>query len=137
SWRIGSIPPFAEGCKGFYLSGDIMQLFAKVYLDEDVSVLLAELLKARGFDASTALASGMLGKLDEEQLAYAVVQQRALLTHNRKHFEQLHERYIAESKSHFGIILAVRRDVYELAQRAARLLNTVTADEMEKQLRYI
>jgi hypothetical protein len=47
------------------------QVFISFYLDEDVSVLLlADLLRARGFEATTAQEAGQLGKTDEEQLAY-------------------------------------------------------------------
>jgi hypothetical protein len=47
------------------------RVFISFYLDEDVSVLLlADLLRARGFEATTAQEAGQLGKTDEEQLAY-------------------------------------------------------------------
>jgi hypothetical protein len=36
-----------------------MKLFAELYLDEDVSVLVAALLRARGFDVITARDEGM------------------------------------------------------------------------------
>jgi hypothetical protein len=39
-------------------------VFIRLYLDEDVNVLVADLLNARGFDALSAR--------DAEQLAYAV-----------------------------------------------------------------
>lgn len=47
-------------------------LFIRLYLDEDVNVLVADLLKARGFDALTARDAGQLQASDEDQLAYAV-----------------------------------------------------------------
>lgn len=53
-----------------------MKLFCTLYLDEDVSVLLGELLDARGFDVITARDRGMLGKSDEEQLAYSASKER-------------------------------------------------------------
>ncbi|MEA5625066.1 DUF5615 family PIN-like protein [Nostoc sp. UHCC 0251] len=49
-------------------------VFIRLYLDEDVHVLVADLLKARGFDAITARDAGKLQISDEEQLAYAVSQ---------------------------------------------------------------
>ncbi|MEH1910804.1 MAG: hypothetical protein V7L05_07805 [Nostoc sp.] len=48
------------------------QIFISLYLDEDVNVILADLVKARNFEATTAQKAGQLGKTDEEQLAYAV-----------------------------------------------------------------
>lgn len=112
-------------------------VFARVYLDEDVAVLLARLIGVRGFDAITARDVGMLSQDDENNLAYAVSQSRALVTHNRADFEALHEQYITEGWSHSGIIIAVRRPVYELAERLLRPLNSLTADEMRNQLLYI
>lgn len=64
-------------------------LFISLYLDEDVHVLVADLLKARGFDATTAREAEQLQKSDTEQLTYAVSQGRTLLTHNRVDFEIL------------------------------------------------
>jgi hypothetical protein len=78
-----------------------------------------------------------LGSSDAEQLAYAVSQHKALLTHNRRHFEALAQSYAATGRIHYGMILAVRRQPYEIARRLLLILNYVTADEMEDQVRYI
>lgn len=66
------------------------RLFIDVYLDEDVSVLVARLVRARGFTARTAVEAGQLHASDAQQLAYATGQNMALLTHNRVDFELLH-----------------------------------------------
>ena len=113
------------------------RLFIELYLDEDVSVLLADLVRARGFVAITTQEAGMAGKDDPEQLAYAVGREAAMLTHNRKDYETLAQEYFAAGQAHYGIIIAARRRPYELARRLLSLLNTATADEMENQLRYI
>lgn len=113
------------------------RLFISLYLDEDVSTLIAELVKRRGFQAGTARDAGKLGLSDVEQLAYASEQRMAILTHNRADFEALARRYIAGGKLHSGIIIAVRRPVHEVSRRLLSLLNQVTADEMENQLLYI
>ena len=114
-----------------------MKLFAEVYLDEDVSVLIGTLLQARGFGAHTARDEGMLGEDDPAQLAYATSLECCIVTHNRIHFEQLHSEYIASDRSHFGIIVATRRSPYEVTRRLTVLLNTLTADEFENQLLYV
>ena len=41
------------------------RLFAELYLDEDVSALVAELLRARGFDALTTHEAGRKGAKTE------------------------------------------------------------------------
>jgi len=59
------------------------------------------------------------------------------LTHHRADFEALAQTYFTSGQSHCGIIIAVRRDPYELARRLLVLLNRVTAEEMHNQRRYI
>jgi hypothetical protein len=115
----------------------LSHLFIELYLDEDVDVLLADLVRARGFSVTTTVEAGQLGKTDAEQLAYAVSQELALLTHNRVHFEILAQEYSAEGRTHFGIILASRHSPYEILRRLLLLLDQVTADEMQDQVRYI
>ena len=39
-----------------------MKLFASLYLDEDASVLIEDILRARGFDVTTARNEKMLGR---------------------------------------------------------------------------
>lgn len=75
-------------------------LFVELYLDEDVDVLVADLLRANGFAATTALEAGQLHKDDREQLAYAVSQRKTLLTHNRADFEALALGYFAGGELH-------------------------------------
>jgi hypothetical protein len=38
---------------------------------------------------------------------------------------------------HYGVIIAVRRSPQEIAQRLLKILNQVTSDEMQNQVRYI
>lgn len=113
------------------------RLFIELYLDEDVDILVAQLLRARGFSALTTQEAGRKGKTDAEQLAFARNQKLTLLTHNRVDFERLAKEYFEEGKTHYGIIIAVRRPTPELVKRLLVILNHVTADEMVNQLRYI
>ncbi len=114
-----------------------MKLFATIYTDEDVSKLVATLLKARGFDVTTTSEQAMLSQSDSQQLAYAASVERCLLTHNRVDFERLHLEYMTEGRQHSGIIVAPQKNAYEIAQRVAILLNTLTADEINNQLLYV
>ncbi len=113
------------------------RLFAELYLDEDVSVLVASLLRARGFQATTTQEAGKVGATDREQLAHAVDGQMAFLTHNRSDFERLAEEYRLGGKGHHGILIAVRRPPHEIARRLLGILNRITADEMENLLLYL
>lgn len=114
-----------------------MRIFAALYLDEDVSVLVAALLRARGFDVTTAREEGMLGRNDGDQLTCAVKLGRSIFTHNRLDFEQLHRAYLSANRVHSGIVIGSRRNPYELARRIAVLLNTLTTDELKNQLLYL
>lgn len=53
------------------------------------------------------------------------------------HFEQLFNKLTREGTEHYGIIIATRRNVYELARRIARLLELHSAKDIKSQLRYI
>ena len=45
------------------------RLFVELYLDEDVDVLVADLLRARSFQATTTQEARQTGKSDAEQFA--------------------------------------------------------------------
>lgn len=113
------------------------KLFIELYLDEDVDILVAELLTKRGYSVMTARAANTLGQADVEQLAFAVRQGRALLTHNRSDFEDLALTYFEQNQLHYGIILAVRRTPQEIVQRVIRLLNDMTAEDFQNQVYYL
>jgi predicted nuclease of predicted toxin-antitoxin system len=115
----------------------MIRIFVELYLDEDVDVLVAELLRARGYSVTTTRDAGQLGNTDAEQLAYAIQAGRAILTHNRLHFEALGREYLVAGQTHFGILLANRHPPYEIARRLLLLLNQVTADELKDQIRYL
>jgi hypothetical protein len=86
---------------------------------------------------TTKQEAGHVGNTDAEQLAFATDQRKTILTHNRVDFEALAQRYFEDNKTHSGIIIAVRRHPRELARRVLTLLNSLTADEIENQIRYI
>jgi hypothetical protein len=113
------------------------RLFIELYLDEDVDVLIAQLLRARRFVVVTTQEVGQLQNSDAEQLAYAVSQHKTLLTHNRVDFEVLAQTYFAAGQPHDGIIVAVRRPPREMTRRLLRIFNAVTAEEMHNHVRYI
>jgi hypothetical protein len=85
------------------------RLFARLYLDEDVHVRVASIVRGHGYEVDTARGEGMLGAGDEDQLAFAADNGRVLVTHNRVDFEILARRYFDEGRSHSGIVCAVRR----------------------------
>ena len=100
-------------------------------------MVIAELVAARGFTATTARGEGQLRRSDAQQLDYAVARELCIVTHNRRHFEELHAQYMDRGRTHAGIIIAFRKRPYFIANRLSNLLETITADEMQNQLLYI
>ena len=113
------------------------RLFAHIYLDEDVDVLTADLLRTRGFHALTTRDAERLGENDAAQLEFAANSGMVLLTHNRADFESLHKLRLADGKGHWGIIIATRRRPHALTANLLRLLDRLTADDFRDQLLYL
>lgn len=111
-------------------------MFATLYTDEDMSALVATLLRSRGLDVATVPEQSTLGKTDREQLEFATSLSRCILTHNRVDFERLHLQYVEEGKQHSGIIVVPQKNAYEVARRIGILVNVLTADEIINQLLY-
>lgn len=113
-------------------------LFIRLYLDEDVSVFVGQLLRPHGFEVLTARDAHQLGRSDAAQLSFATEQQLTLLTHNRCDFERLHEASLREQRPHAGILVANRRaSDFELAKRIMTALNTFTPENIANQLFYL
>ena len=87
----------------------------KVYLDEDLSPEIAELLRRRGMDATSAHNAGNTQLNDRAQLEYATRQGRAVVTANVIDFIQLAHEAVATNTQHGGIVLvpsSFRRDEF-------------------------
>jgi predicted nuclease of predicted toxin-antitoxin system len=111
----------------------------RLYFDEDSSRhSLARELRARGVDLATVLETGMAGKTDEEQLQWATLNDRVLYSFNRGDFYRLHTIWLNEQRSHSGIILS-RQDlpVCEQMRRLLRLVNRLSAEEMQNRLEFL
>jgi predicted nuclease of predicted toxin-antitoxin system len=113
-----------------------MTIFVAIYTDEDMSALVATLLKSRGLDVTTVPEQTTLGKTDSEQLEFAISMKRCIVTHNRVDFERLHLQYMEDRKQHYGIIVVPQKNAYEIAQRVGILANSLTGEEIINQLLY-
>lgn len=94
----------------------------RLYLDEHVPVVLASFLVAHGADCLTTRDAGNLGLSDEEQLAVAARDRRALVTFNSVDFIRLAQAWRAAGRSHSGIILSKVLPLPELFRRFRGLL---------------
>lgn len=75
-------------------------------LDEMLSDHIAQQLRAKGYDVISVVADpAMVGLPDEQVLACATTQGRALVTANIKDFVPLDGRYRAAGQPHAGLIL--------------------------------
>lgn len=112
-------------------------LYIGVYTDEDMYGTLARALRERGYDALSTPEAGNTGYTDDEQLRYAISQQRAIVTFNVADFVQLHTDYLHGNINHWGIIVSKRVPIGEVVKRMLHLLNGLTADEMQNRLEYL
>ena len=70
-------------------------LFVRLYFDRHIKKQLAIDLRERGFDVLLTEESGLDTAPDEDQLAFATKENRAILTFNIRDFAPLHEQWIA------------------------------------------
>ena len=108
-----------------------------LFLDEDVHEELATALRRQGTDAVNAHECGRKEAKDAEQLAFAVSQQRALMTFNIADFEALADEYFGQGKPHFGIIVSPQRSFRETLRRLVLLTSKFTQESLADQLIYL
>jgi predicted nuclease of predicted toxin-antitoxin system len=89
---------------------------ARLYADENFFYAVVQLLQGLGHDMLTAKDAGQANKRisDKEVLAFAVAENRAVLTFNYQHFKRLYR----FSPNHNGIIICTEdMDYAGLANR--------------------
>jgi predicted nuclease of predicted toxin-antitoxin system len=98
---------------------------ASFYADEQFPVQVTELLRNLGHDVLTVQEAGNANQQipDDQVLAFAVCQERSILTINRIDFIRLHRR----NDEHFGIVVCTNNRNWE--QFAARIDEAVRAEE--------
>lgn len=114
-------------------SPSVETLFVRLYLDRHIMRRLVVDLRGRGFDVLTTEEAGKDTASDEEQLAFAMAERRAILTFNIRDFAPLHDQWQATGRAHAGIIVSQQlgsRQYGLLLQRMLRLLNQFTAEEI-------
>jgi predicted nuclease of predicted toxin-antitoxin system len=108
-----------------------------LFIDEDVHEGLAAALRRKGIDAVNAHECGRKEAKDAEQLAFAISQQRALLTFNVTDFEVLADEYFWQGKQHYGIIVSPQRSLRETLRRLVSLIEKFTREFLINQLIYL
>ncbi len=107
------------------------RLFIALYTDADVHGGLAAQIRRRGFDAISAYEADNASLDDPDQLEYAASQRRTILTCNAKDFVPLLEEWWQAGRKHYGVIASAQVPIGEMLRRVLRMLNTVSADDME------
>lgn len=103
-----------------------------LFTDEMVTDQLCIHLRKQGYDVTCCLHVGRSNKRksDASQLEYAEGQARAIYTFNATDFEDIHERWQREGRTHMGIIVSEQIDDFpELLRRVKHHLDTVSMDE--------
>ncbi|MBW2428941.1 MAG: DUF5615 family PIN-like protein [Deltaproteobacteria bacterium] len=77
----------------------------KLYLDEDISPKVSEILRKKGMDAVSAHEADMLQMSDKEQLTFAADDGRVMVTRNRDDFITLTVQFFEDLKPHNGLII--------------------------------
>ena len=108
-----------------------------LFIDEDVHEGLAAALRRKGIDAVNAHECERKEAKDAEQLAFAVSQQRALMTFNLADFEALADEYFWQGKHHFSILVSPQRSLRETLRRLIVLTSKFTRESLANQLIYL
>jgi hypothetical protein len=111
-----------------------------IYLDEDAqSEALIRALRARGINVLTTTESAMTNHSDEAQLAFALEQNRVLVTCNIGDFASLHRQWHKAGHDHAGLILIHQQKwgPGELARRIIRLLAGVSVADLKNRMEFI
>ncbi len=101
---------------------------SRVLLDEMLSNAIAEQLRAKGHDVLAVVADPTLtGLADDQILAHATAENRALVTANIKDFMPLDARYRAAGQAHAGLVLASAKTFPQDRSFTAAITSTLSA----------
>jgi hypothetical protein len=104
-------------------------------MDDD----LVQALRLRGADVQTAFEAGLVGRPDEEHLAYAAEEGRVLYTFNVRDFMRLHGEYMTAGREHAGIVFGdqQRFGVGEQMRRLLRIISLRSAEELRSSYEFL
>jgi hypothetical protein len=91
-------------------------------------------LRAAGSDAVSSHETGMDTKDDFAQIRFAVLQNRALVTINKKDFIRIHSHYEDNGWEHWGIILSNDIDHVVIYRRLLKLVGALQAEDAKNLL---
>lgn len=83
----------------------------RLFLDEQISPVVSERLRERGFDVVSPHDLGTCGLPDADQFAWSAAHGRAIVTYNISDFRPLADQYLARGQDHSGLILVSERTI--------------------------
>ena len=111
----------------------------RLYLDEDTmdrDFLTA--LRLRNVDVLSTKEAQMLSRSDEEQLKWALENQRIVYSFNIRDFYRIHTSWVEQRQDHSGIILGFQNySIGEQMRRILRIIATKSAEEMKNQVEFL
>lgn len=105
----------------------------KFHLDEHVSGAIARGLRLHGIDVTTTSEAGLIGATDTEHLAYALSDQRVIVTQDEDFLS------LAAATTHGGIAFcrAGTRSVGEIIRYLILIDGCMTEDEMNNHIEFL
>jgi len=106
----------------------------RFHLDEHVDTAIAQGLRLRGIDVTTTAESDLLGASDEEQLAFALEQERVTFTQDEDML-RLH----AQGIPHAGIAYCHQRSrsIGEIVRHLVLMDACLSAEEMKNRVEFL
>jgi predicted nuclease of predicted toxin-antitoxin system len=103
-------------------------------MDEQVDRAIAEALRRRGINLTTTPEARLLGAIDEEQLAFAISQQRVIFTRDDD-FLALHQRGV----EHYGLVYCHQnsRSIGEIVRGLILIWEVLEPSDMQNHIEFI
>jgi predicted nuclease of predicted toxin-antitoxin system len=106
----------------------------RLFLDEDITPLLARLLRERGHDVVSCRDIGATGITDEEQLERATGLGRAILSSNYGDFIRISRACVRDGRAHGGIIISYHQididEISDAVELVARLMTEIDGERL-------
>src|SRR5947207_3034387 len=111
-----------------------MPKILRFHLDEHVPLAIAQGLRRRGIDVTTAADAGLLGAADEAHLAFAVPQGRVVFT-NDEDYLALHD----QGREHAGIVYCHQqsRSIGDIIRALMLLWEILDPEDMKNRVEFI
>ncbi len=110
---------------------------AKLYLNENLSWKVAHALRKSGFDVVSSHDTGLNTTDDETQMAFAIKEERAIVTNNFADFRHLDKEYHARGENHHGKIFTLKYDIGTMIRLLGRLLDSMEASDLKNQIHWL